>query len=89
MDKSQASLSNLYSIVKYCEDSLTCRRKILSSYFNEDFDTALCNQSCDNCAYPSEVDKVDITDAAKDLLNIIEEVSQNDSRVTFLQVYRM
>lgn len=33
----------------YGENKFECRRKILLSYFGEDFDAADCNMKCDIC----------------------------------------
>jgi ATP-dependent DNA helicase RecQ len=40
--------------VAYAESSV-CRRKILLSYFGEEYETHHCDDKCDNCSHPKEL----------------------------------
>lgn len=37
-------------ILDFCEDNITCRRKNILKYFDEDFDEKKCKKMCDCCA---------------------------------------
>ena len=39
----------LLQMVSYAEDEFQCRRKLMLGYFNECFDPARCQRTCDNC----------------------------------------
>jgi len=45
-----------------------------------------CNASCDNCANPVQADKHDISEYAKQIVEIIDQIHEKDDRVTFLQL---
>lgn len=42
-------MEKLAAMAEYCEDSTSCRRKLLVSYFGQTFNRADCNGTCDNC----------------------------------------
>jgi ATP-dependent DNA helicase RecQ len=44
----------IHETVAYAESSV-CRRKILLSYFGEEYTSTQCNDMCDNCAHPKEL----------------------------------
>ena len=67
------SFNELYTVMKYCEDFSTCRRKLQLAYFGEDFNPVKCNLMCDNCNSRSQVIKKNCTDTATIILKIIEE----------------
>lgn len=47
--RQDANFHELYTVMNYCEDFSTCRRKLQLSYFGENFDPVRCNSMCDNC----------------------------------------
>ena len=49
----QTGLSNLYSMVNYCINNTTCKRKIVAQHFNDTLNE-LCNGMCDYCKNLSE-----------------------------------
>ncbi len=60
--------------VAYSE-SAVCRRKILLSYFGEDYNTAECNGMCDNCKHPKEL--IEAKAEAQNALKVIKALGQS------------
>ncbi|CAF3415482.1 unnamed protein product [Rotaria sp. Silwood1] len=52
-DKSGNGLKNLYSMISYCLNESQCRRKLISKYFDEVWQSNDCNQMCDICTRSS------------------------------------
>lgn len=42
-------MEKLAAMAEYCEDSTSCRRKLLVSYFGQTFNREDCKGTCDNC----------------------------------------
>jgi ATP-dependent DNA helicase Q1 len=51
-DKSGNGLINLYSMISYCLNESSCRRKLIAKYFDEVWQSNDCNQMCDICTRP-------------------------------------
>lgn len=62
--------------VAYAE-SAVCRRKILLSYFGEDYDIASCNCMCDNCRNPRE-----LLEAKAEVVSALKVIKGLDERFT-------
>jgi ATP-dependent DNA helicase RecQ len=60
--------------VAYSE-SAVCRRKILLSYFGEDYDAANCNGMCDNCKHPKEL--IEAKAEAQQALKVIKALGES------------
>ena len=41
-------IDQLYTCLRYCEDSFECRRTLQLRFFGEVFDKSKCNKTCDN-----------------------------------------
>ncbi|KAM5170986.1 ATP-dependent DNA helicase Q1 [Mantella aurantiaca] len=76
----------LYEMVRYCQDLTRCRRVVIAQHFDEVWDSAQCNQMCDNCNSNKTYDKMDITDYCRDILKILEQASQMDEKLTPLKL---
>lgn len=50
----QAAMQHLGAMVRYAEDTLTCRRKPLLNYFGEEYKVEKCG-NCDNCTAAAPV----------------------------------
>jgi bloom syndrome protein len=70
----QRDVKQLYSCVNYCEDEFQCRRVMQLEFFGEKFDRAKCRGTCDNCLSGREVDRQDLTDVAKVLVKLLEDL---------------
>ena len=45
----KTGLQNLYNMLHYSIDQKACRRKLIGKHFGEVWDSAKCNEMCDNC----------------------------------------
>ncbi|XP_028795868.1 mediator of RNA polymerase II transcription subunit 34 isoform X2 [Neltuma alba] len=77
-------LQNLYDIVRYCQSKRKCRRSAIFQHFAEPPQD--CNGMCDNCAFPSEVKEVDVSSHAKLMVSLLQDMQENDQRLTMLQL---
>lgn len=80
----QKHLDKLQQVMSYCDNLSDCRRKLILSYFSENFDSKLCGKNCDNCRdrNNTETEEKNITETAKKLARMVEKI-QND-RVTLI-----
>lgn len=67
-----AGVTNLYKLVRLCENMKTCRRVLLGSHFgDDDFDPKDCKGSCDTCASAAQLVLEDVTEHAAVLVQIV------------------
>lgn len=64
---------NLNQMMRYCENSLDCRRKQILSYFGEEFDPAQCERTCDNCKMNQNKRKV-LRDRSSEAIKVLTVV---------------
>lgn len=83
-ENKEKHLNKLQQVMSYCDNGTDCRRKLVLSYFNEDFDAKLCGKKCDNCRNSSHVmtEERDVTEESKKIVRVVE--SLQDSRVTLI-----
>ncbi|PKI35808.1 hypothetical protein CRG98_043779 [Punica granatum] len=79
-----SGLQNLYDIVRYCQSKRQCRRGAFFRHFAEALQD--CNGMCDNCAFSNEVKEIDVSEHAKLVVSLLQEVRENDQRLTMLQL---
>ncbi|XP_027180461.1 mediator of RNA polymerase II transcription subunit 34 isoform X1 [Coffea eugenioides] len=79
-----AGLQNLYDIVRYCLSKRECRRGAFFRHFAEPLRD--CNGMCDNCAFASDVKELDVSAHAKMIVSLLQDLQENDQRVTMLQL---
>ena len=68
----EKSFKELNSVINYCEDTFTCRRKMQLEYLGESFDSKDCKKTCDNCIQGKEGYSRDVTSSALKILNILQ-----------------
>ena len=54
-ENKEKHLNKLQQVMAYCDNVTDCRRKLVLSYFNEDFDSKSCHKNCDNCRNSANV----------------------------------
>ncbi|XP_062146519.1 ATP-dependent DNA helicase Q-like 2 isoform X1 [Alnus glutinosa] len=79
-----SGLQNLYDIVRFCQSKRQCRRDAFFRHFAEPLQD--CNGMCDNCAFSSEVKEMDVTRDAQLMVSLLQDVQENDQRLTMLQL---
>eukprot|EP01052_Picozoa_sp_SAG31_P012279 SAG31_NODE_715_length_12634_cov_5.289190_3_plen_1218_part_00 len=82
---------NLLRMMAYAENDVDCRRKLLLAHFDEHFDVALCNGSCDNCECTggkTEIIEKDFTHYAQALLDMIVQMSGDYTMLYINDVFR-
>jgi RecQ family ATP-dependent DNA helicase len=72
VEQQDLNFQELQSIIIYCEDIYTCRRKQQLAYFNEEFDPAACNKTCDNCQKGLLFIEKDVTEHVCTLIRILK-----------------
>ncbi|KAK8259160.1 hypothetical protein V6Z12_D13G037900 [Gossypium hirsutum] len=84
----ETNTENLLRMVSYCENDVDCRRLLQLLHFGEKFDSTHCQKTCDNCCKTrSSVDK-DVTNIAKQLVELVKLTGQQFSSSHILEVYR-
>ncbi|XP_044308080.1 ATP-dependent DNA helicase Q1 [Varanus komodoensis] len=76
----------LYDMVSYCHNMTRCRRVLIAHHFDEAWDSASCNNMCDNCCQEALVEKMDVTGHCQDLIKILKQVDQMREKFTPLKL---
>ena len=72
-------IDHLYTCVRYCENEFLCRRTMQLDFFGERFGREKCNRTCDNCRSGLQPEKRNLTDVAKVVLNLFEDLLKQKS----------
>ncbi|KAK5645936.1 hypothetical protein RI129_004400 [Pyrocoelia pectoralis] len=83
---SKTEETKLRSVLEYCLDSSTCRRKLLATHFDEKWNSNECEKNCDNCKASSSVVWYNITSVCKYVYAIIEKAEQLEVNLTLLKL---
>lgn len=59
-----------------------CRRKLISSHFDESWESTDCNAMCDNCFNSKIVKSVCINTYCMDIYKILKSALENDTKFT-------
>ncbi|SCU92970.1 LANO_0E02674g1_1 [Lachancea nothofagi CBS 11611] len=83
-ENKEKHLTKLQQVMQYCENVTDCRRQLVLSYFNENFDSSLCSRNCDNCKNSVNT-TTEERDVSSDAINIVKLVSSiQDEKVTLI-----
>ncbi|KAM0753730.1 ATP-dependent DNA helicase [Meredithblackwellia eburnea MCA 4105] len=74
--------SLIRQVAQYCVNIIDCRREQVLAYFDETFDPAKCQRTCDNCRGSEGFAKEDVTELAQDAIRLVEAIQ--DDEVTLL-----
>ncbi|XP_020110076.1 ATP-dependent DNA helicase Q-like 4A isoform X2 [Ananas comosus] len=84
----ETNIENLLRMVSYCENEVDCRRLLQLVHFGEKFDPANCRKTCDNCSKMVSCTEKDVTDIARQLVELVLLTGQHYSTSHILEVYR-
>ncbi|KAG8064528.1 hypothetical protein GUJ93_ZPchr0004g38868 [Zizania palustris] len=79
---------NLLRMVSYCENDVDCRRLLQLIHFGEMFDPSCCGKTCDNCLKELRWVEKDVTNIARQLVDLVMMTRQTYSTPHILEVYR-
>ncbi|KAK6136514.1 hypothetical protein DH2020_029750 [Rehmannia glutinosa] len=74
--------------VSYAENDVDCRRLLQLIHFGEKFDSLNCQKTCDNCSKNQSFVEKDVTETAKQLIELVKTTGQKFSAAHLLEVYR-
>eukprot|EP00897_Mesotaenium_endlicherianum_P009631 jgi/Mesen1/8697/ME000052S08131 len=84
----ESNMENLRRVVAYCENDVDCRRSLLLSHFGEKFEASQCNGTCGNCSRGYASVEKDLSEPAKQLVELIAAMGQRQSLQYVQDVYR-
>ncbi|XP_055816296.1 ATP-dependent DNA helicase Q-like 4A isoform X2 [Solanum dulcamara] len=84
----ETNVENLLRMVSYCENEVDCRRLLQLIHFGEKFESTNCRKTCDNCCKIQNSIEKDVTDVAKQLVELVKMTGQKFSSAHVLEVYR-
>ncbi|KAL4380327.1 hypothetical protein HN51_003609 [Arachis hypogaea] len=84
----ETNTENLLRMVSYCENDVDCRRLLQLAHFGEKFDSSTCQKTCDNCLKNTSFIEKDVTEIAKQLVELVKLTGQKVSSSHILEVYR-
>eukprot|EP01026_Neomeris_dumetosa_P032139 TRINITY_DN25472_c0_g1_i1.p2 TRINITY_DN25472_c0_g1~~TRINITY_DN25472_c0_g1_i1.p2 ORF type:complete len:292 (-),score=42.56 TRINITY_DN25472_c0_g1_i1:47-922(-) len=79
----------LNAMVSYCEQKTECRRVLLLSHFGEnDFTADMCERTCDICKDSQKFDMQDVSEAGRQLIQLVFETDQKLSKGVVQNIFR-
>jgi len=84
----QRKIDQLYTCLRYCEDSFECRRTLQLQFFGETFSAKSCNKTCDNCRNGLEAENRNMTAVAREVLGLLTslQAQKNGRGVTLVSL---
>ncbi|KAL9244687.1 hypothetical protein vseg_018439 [Gypsophila vaccaria] len=82
------NMENLLRMVSYAENEVDCRRLLQLGHFGENFNSLNCGKTCDNCLKNISCIEKDVTNMAKQLVELVKATRQQFSSAHILEVFR-
>ncbi|XP_066252671.1 ATP-dependent DNA helicase Q1-like [Euwallacea similis] len=80
--------NSITQILKYCTDIQTCRRKLISEYFDDTWRALDCLKMCDHCSEPKEdFITYDVQPCLATILKILNQLRNMDESVTLNKLF--
>uniref|UniRef100_A0A3Q1FU49 ATP-dependent DNA helicase n=1 Tax=Acanthochromis polyacanthus TaxID=80966 RepID=A0A3Q1FU49_9TELE len=76
----------LLQMVDYCQNVDRCRRSLMAVHFDEVWDDEGCRQMCDTCRHSKDYTTMDITQHAREVVQIVELATSMDEKLTPLKL---
>ncbi|KAM4615002.1 ATP-dependent DNA helicase Q1 isoform 2-T2 [Polymixia lowei] len=76
----------LRQMVDYCQNIDRCRRSLMAVHFDEVWDDEGCNEMCDACRHGEDYTTVDISQHAREVVQILQVAASMDEKMTPLKV---
>ena len=87
-EQKQRNRDNLRDVIKYCENQIDCRRKLILMYFNENFNPANCHATCDNCEAPRQLVTMDRTEHGIKAVKLLKSINGRTTSNQLLDIFR-
>ncbi|KAH9619809.1 hypothetical protein KSS87_015581 [Heliosperma pusillum] len=84
----ETNMENLLRMVSYCENEVDCRRLLQLGHFGENFNPLHCRKTCDNCSKNISSIEKDVTNTAKQLVELVKATRQQFSSAHILEIFR-
>lgn len=90
----EGHFDGLQKMAVYCENKVDCRRYLQLIHLGEKFDREMCIKDsvtvCDNCEDRNNYEMVDVTNRAKELAQLVEDLAlrQNVTMIHIADVYK-
>lgn len=80
----ERQLANARQVVGFCLNKLDCRRKLLLSYFSEEFAPDQCKKTCDTCKKSDPSIIRDVTGYVHSAITLIAKLTSTSRTVTMV-----
>jgi len=78
----QTGLQKLYTMIEYCLEPIKCRRQMIASHFDEEWESC-CNGMCDHCNdQRGKVETLPLSSHFSTIQKILERALLQDTRLT-------
>jgi len=78
-------LRNVYEMAQFCLPARECLHSFIARHYDQS--VPACESMCCRCSSRAQLEEVDITDAAKQLLEVLARETEADEKVTMLKLH--